>query len=107
MKKPENKNTKKTNLNWIEDTFAVSGVKVYSDSCCFFNLYVKSAVGNIAIYGCKVVTTKDGNDFIAFPSESYEVDGKTKYRDYASIIFNADMSAKIINEVAKLVYNLK
>lgn len=98
-KKEEKKNTSKKQLNWIDDQFAVSGVKNYSDNCTFFNLYVKSAVGNVAIYGCKVITGEKGY-FIAYPSTPYDSNGETKYREHASIIFNDEMQNKIIDAVA-------
>lgn len=103
MKKPENNTeNKKPTLNWIDDQFAVSGVRNYSDSCCFFNLYIKSAVGSVAIYGCKVVSGKNG-DFIAFPSSAYESDGKKGYKDHASVIFDNGMSSKIIKAVGEAI----
>lgn len=104
MKKSENKKSTKgaKSLNWIDDQFAVSGVKNYSDKCAFFNLYVKTPVGNIAIYGCKVVTGSKG-DFIAFPSTPYEVEGETKYREHASIIFTEGMAERIIDEVSNQI----
>lgn len=99
MKKTENKSEKK--INWIDDQFAISGVKNHSDSCTFFNLYVKSAVGNVAIYGCKVVSVDGHDDFIAWPSRSYEKDGKTAYSNHCSILFDKGMERKIIDEIAK------
>ena len=103
MKKTNNTETKKNALNWIDDQFAVSGVRNYSENVCFFNLYVKSAVGSVAIYGCKVVTNKKGENFISFPSSAYEADGKTNYRDHASIIFDTGMQSKIIKAVSEVV----
>ncbi len=102
MKKEEAKMESK--LNWIDDQFAVANVKNHSDSCTFFNLYVKSSIGNIAIYGCKVVTTEDYNDFIAFPTQAYNAkDGSKKYSNHCSIIFNDGIAQKIIDEVAKMI----
>ena len=105
MKKTtEQKEEKKVTLNWIDDQFAVSGVRNYSDSVCFFNLYIKSAIGNVAIYGCKVVTTKDGKNFISFPSSPYSMeDGVTKYRDHASIIFDTGAQTKIVKAVESMI----
>ena len=103
-KNVEHKEDTKVKLNWIDDQFAVSGVRNYSDNVCFFNLYVKSAVGSIAIYGCKVVTTKDGKNFISFPSSPYSMDdGVTKYRDHASVIFDAGMQTKIVKTVESMI----
>jgi len=101
-KKEETKNESK--LNWIDDQFAVANVKNHSDSCTFFNLYVKSSIGNIAIYGCKVVSAEGHDDFIAFPTQAYTAkDGAKKYSNHCSIIFNDGIQQKIIDEVAKLI----
>lgn len=103
MKKVEKKVEKVKKLNWIDDQFAVSGVKNYSELCTFFNLYVKSVIGSIAIYGCKVITGREG-DFISFPSYSYtDKDGDTKYRNHVSIILDDGVADKIIEEVANQI----
>lgn len=102
MKKKEEK--KETKLNWIDDQFAVANVKNHSDSCTFFNLYIKSSIGNVAIYGCKVVSSEGHDDFIAFPSQQYtSKDGATKYANHCSIIFDDGLQQKIIDEIAKLI----
>lgn len=92
----ETKETKVT-LNWIDDKFAVDRVNNFSDNCTFFNLYVKSAVGNVAIYGAKVVTTSEGKDFIAMPSRK---NGDQFYPE-CSIRFDDGVESAIIEEVAK------
>lgn len=99
MKKSTTTTNNKNTLNWIDDQFAITGVKNYSEDVCFFNLYVKSPVGNLAIYGCKVISGGKG-DFIAFPSRSYTAkDGSMAYSNYASIIFENGMQTKIIKAV--------
>lgn len=101
-KNTEKKDIKK--LEWIDDKFAIQNVKNISDNCTFFNLYIKSAVGNIAIYGAKVVSSEGHDDFIAYPSQAYKAsDGSTKYSNYCSIIFDDGMQQRIIDEVAKLI----
>lgn len=104
MKKNTEKNEKsEKKLNFVKiggkECFAVANVNNYSDSCTFFNLYIKSAVGNVAIYGCKVVSNEEHGDFIAFPSRKYEY----KYYDHCSIIFDEGMSDAIIEEVSKSI----
>lgn len=104
MKKTTNTqdNTKNT-LNWIDDQFAITGVKNYSDSCCFFNLYTKSPIGNVAIYGCRVVSGDKG-DFVSFPAEKYTAkDGSTAYKNHASIKFEDGMTSKIIKAIQEQI----
>ena len=98
------KNTKPAeSLNWIDDQFAVGGVNNYSDSCCFFNLYTKSPIGNVAIYGCRIVSGEKG-DFISFPAEKYTAkDGGTAYKNHASVKFDDGMTSKIIGAVQSLI----
>lgn len=100
-KNTENTNTSK--LVWIDEQFAVGGVNNYSDTCCFFNLYIKSAIGNVAIYGCRVVSGGKG-DFISFPAEKYTAkDGSIGYKNYASIKFEDGMTSKIIKAVQEQI----
>lgn len=96
MKKTNNTN-KETKLNWINNKFAVANVNNYSDNCTFFNLYVKTAIGNIAIYGCKVVSSDDHDDFIAMPSRK---NGDNFYPE-CSIRFDDGVESAIIEEVGK------
>ncbi len=100
MKK--NNTNKATKLDWINDAFAIANVKNYSDACTFFNLYVKSAVGNVAIYGAKVISSEGYDDFIAWPSRADSKD-KNKFYNECSIIFDDDFEKQIISEVAKLI----
>lgn len=104
MKKNEEKNEekkeeKKVSLNWIDDLFAVANIRNYEEkNVCFFNLYVRSSIGNVAIYGCKIVSGANG-DFIAFPSQKSSDD---RYYDVASVRFNTkEISDKIIEEVGR------
>lgn len=104
MKKTNNTqdNAKKA-LNWIDNQFAISGVKNYSDSCCFFNLYTKSPIGNVAIYGCRVVSGEKGN-FISFPAEKYTAkDGGEAWHNHASVNFSDGMTMKIIKAVESMI----
>lgn len=94
-KKEEKKESKK--LNFIDDKFAIANVNNYSDGCTFFNLYIKSAIGNIALYGCKVVSSEGHDDFIAFPTRK----SGDKYYNECSVIFDEGMQQRIIDEVAK------
>ena len=100
MKKNVTENTKnESKLNWIDGKFAVANVNNYSDNCTFFNLYAKSAIGNIAIYGCKVVSSDGHEDFIAFPARK----NGEKFYNECSVIFDEGMQNKIIAEVAKMI----
>ncbi len=104
MKKTNTKNTKNSeSLKWIDDQFAVSGINNYSDSCCFFNLYTKSPIGNVAIYGCRIVSGEQG-DFISFPAEKYTTkDGGAAWKNHASVKFDDGMTSKIIGAVQELI----
>lgn len=104
MKKSDmsTQNTKKQELSFVDDMFAVNGISKFSDDCVFFNLYVKSVAGNVAIYGCKVVTGKNEEMFISWPNRSYQdKDGAKKYADYANIRFEKGIQDAIIKEVYK------
>lgn len=99
MKKTVNKTEETNKLTWIDDQFAVGGVKNYSDTCCFFNLYTKTPIGNVAIYGCRVVSGNKG-DFISYPAEKYTTkDGGIAYRNHASVILAEGMQSKIIKAI--------
>ena len=100
MKKQEEKKTEEKKINWIDDQFAVANVRNFEEkNVCFFNLYVKSVIGNIAIYGCKVVSGKNG-DFIAFPSQKGD---NGNYYDVANVRLNEGISEKILAEVQKAI----
>ena len=103
MKKSDINTTKNTQeLTFIDDKFAIDRVSKYSDDCIFFNLYIKSAVGNVALYGCKVVTGKNEDMFISFPNRSYtDKDGAKKYADHANVRFEKGEADAIIKEVYK------
>lgn len=55
------------NLTWVNGAFAVDSVNNFSESVCFFNLYIKTELGNLVINSCKVISSDKG-DFISFPS---------------------------------------
>lgn len=100
MKKAEEKKDAGVKLNWINDQFAVNNVRNFeAKNVCFFNLYVKSVIGNIAIYGCKVVSGKNG-DFIAFPSQKGD---NGNYYDVANVRLNDGISDAILAEVQKAI----
>ncbi|MBO5957277.1 MAG: hypothetical protein J6Q39_06960 [Bacteroidales bacterium] len=95
-KKTDKKNEKK--LTWINDSFAIDGVNNYSDECTFFNLHVKSEIGDIVIYGCRVVSGSKG-DFIAFPSKKVE----DRYLNICWIQLSDDITAAIIDAVSDMI----
>ena len=96
MKKAVSKEENKTSLNWIDDKFAVDRVNNYSDTCTFFNLYIKTAIGNVAIYGCKIVSNENG-DFIAMPSRKNP--NSNEFYPECSIRFDDGIKESIIKEV--------
>lgn len=93
-KKTEKKN--RESLNWINDTFAVDHVNNYSDDLTFFNLHIKSSIGDVTIYGCKVVSVPKG-DFISFPSQKGTGD---KYFNHVFVNLSDDISSAIIDAVS-------
>ena len=99
MKKVEGKKVEKK-MGWIDDKFAIQNIRNFEDkNVCFFNLYVKSVIGNIAIYGCKIVSGKNG-DFIAWPNQKGSDD---KYYDVANIRLNDGEADAIIKAVGSLL----
>ena len=100
MKKQEEKKESGVKLNWVNDQFAINKVRNYeAKNVCFFNLYIKSVIGNIAIYGCKVVSGMNG-DFIAFPSQKGD---NGSYYDVANVRLNEGIADKILEEVQKSI----
>ena len=96
MKKKSNakKETKKIQ---IQDGISISRIYNYSDECTFFNLHIEeSAVGEITIYGCTLVST-DKKDFISLPSRKGDDD---KY--YSHVFFKIDdaLKDKIIDAIS-------
>ena len=64
------KEKKAENINWINDKFAVTNVNNYSDDVTFFVLHVKTALGNMVISDCRVVTRKDDSGyFVSLPTK--------------------------------------
>ena len=97
MNKSEVKKEEKK-MEWINDKFAIQNVRNFEDkNVCFFNLYVKSVIGNVAIYGCKIVSGKNG-DFIAWPNQKGS-DGN--YYDVANIRLNDGEADAIIKAVGE------
>lgn len=99
MKKNESKKAEKKELKWINDSFAVDRVNNYSDSVTFFTLVVKSAIGNIYINGCRVISGKKG-DFVVFPEREYE---KGKYTNIVFASLTDEIQDAIINAVSELI----
>lgn len=97
MKKNSKKNTNE--LTWVNDRFAIDGVNNYSDDVTFFNLHVKTALGDMTVYGCRVISGSKG-DFISFPSRKGEDD---KYYNYCFIKFSDDDTESIIDTVAGMI----
>ena len=83
-------------LTWTNNAFAVANVRNYSDSVCFFDLYVRSELGIIVIYSCKVITGEKG-DFIAFPSSE---GSNKKYYNHAWIKLSDETTEAIVNAVS-------
>ena len=99
MKKSEGKKEEKK-MEWINDKFLIQNVRNYEDkNVCFFNLYVKSVIGNVALYGCKIVSGKNG-DFIAWPNQ---MGSDEKYHDVANIRLNDGEADAIIKAVSECI----
>ena len=98
MKKNEGKKEEK--MEWIDDKFLIQNIRNFEDkNVCFFNLYVKSVIGNVAIYGCKIVSGKNG-DFISWPNQKGSDD---KYYDVANIRLNDGEADAIIKAVGSML----
>lgn len=96
MKKNTNKKSKKNELQWINDSFAVDRVNNYSDELTFFTLVVKSELGDVYINGCKIVSGSKG-DFIAFPARENE----GKYYNHVFMNLTDEQTEAIINAVSE------
>lgn len=97
-KNTKSKETKKNTLKWVNDAFAVDRVNNYSDELTFFTLVVKSALGDIYINGCKIVSGSKG-DFIAFPARENE----GKYYNHVFINLTDEVTEAIINAVSEMI----
>lgn len=79
---------------------SISGVKAIDRNgvvTVFFNL----TINGVTIYGCRVVTPKNGSDdFIAFPSHK---DANGKYWNYAYVKLSDTDTKEILAEVEKEV----
>lgn len=99
-KKESKKESKKITVYDVNDLFAVSRVNNYSDECTFFTLIVKAANDHrVVIDGCKVLTGKDGEDFIAFPDRKVD----DKYYHIAFVNLNDEDKEAIIDKIVELI----
>lgn len=96
----EKKAKKSESVNWIDDKFAVTNVNNYSDDVTFFVLHVKTALGNMTISDCRVVTRKDGEGyFISLPT-------KKNGEKYYSVVYcpiSDEDSELIINTISDMI----
>ena len=91
------KETKKfaDGITFVNDSFGIGRVNNYSDEVCFFDLYIKTAIGIACIYGCKVISNDKGS-FISYPSTKGSND---KYYNIAYIDISEDMRDAIIDAI--------
>ena len=100
MKKNTSKEKKAESINWINDKFAVTNVNNYSDDVTFFVLHVKSALGNIVISDCRVVSRKDGSGyFVSLPTKK----NGDKYYSVVYCHFTDEDQEAIINAVSDMI----
>lgn len=83
-------------INWINDAFAVDKINNYSDEVCFFDLYIKSELGPICIYGCKIISSEGKDPFISFPSSK---GSNGKYFNHCYMDISDDIRDAIIEAI--------
>lgn len=97
MKKPETaKKETKTVKEAKVTSYEVSQVKMFDNGGIMFTL----TINDITIYGCKVATTKDGRDFISWPSRK-GADGK--YYSHVFVKLSDVDSANILKKVEEIL----
>lgn len=82
-------------ITWINDAFAVDSVNNYSDTVCFFNLWIKTAIGIMCVNGCKIISNDDGS-FISFPSYKGSND---KYYNHCYAEISDEIKDQIIEAI--------
>ena len=94
------KESKKITVYDVNDIFAVCRVNNFSDDCTFFTLIVKALDDHrVTIDGCKVLTGKDGGNFIAFPDRKVD----DKYYHIAFVPLTEEDKEAIIDKIAELI----
>lgn len=100
MKKNTGKSKKSESINWIDDQFAVTNVNNYSDDVTFFVLHVKTALGNMVISDCRVVTRKDDSGyFVSLPTKK----NGDKFYNVVYCPFTDEIQEKIIAAVSDMI----
>lgn len=100
MKKNTTKNKKSESITWINDKFAVTNVNNYSDEVTFFVLHIKTALGNMVISDCRVVSRKDGSGyFVSLPTKK----NGDKFYSVVYCPFTDEDQEAIINAVSDMI----
>ena len=101
MKKDTNETKKsKVKVTKVNDIYSVCRVNNYSDDCTFFTLIVN--VNDdlcVTIDGCRVITTKEEENFISFPSKKSD----DKYYNIVYVNIDPEDKEAIIDKVASLI----
>ncbi len=81
----------------IQEGISISSIYNYSDDCTFFNLHIDNTpVGEITIYGCKLISTQK-SDFISLPSRKGDDD---KYFSHVFFKITDELTSKIIDAIS-------
>lgn len=94
MKK--NNTKKEENKIKVLDGISVSQINNYSDTVTFFTLHLETAIGDMLIPSCKILSGKKG-DFVALPSVKGSDD---KYYPFAYCSISKEISEAIIDAIA-------
>lgn len=92
------KNNTKKNDDKIQvlEGISISQINNYSDSVTFFTLHLNTALGDMLIPSCKILSGKKG-DFIALPSTK---GSDNKYYPFAYCSVSKEISEAIIDAIA-------
>lgn len=94
MKKKATNNTEEK-IKVLEG-ISISQINNYSDSVTFFTLTIDTALGEMLIPSCKVISGKKG-DFVTLPSVKGNGD---KYFPFAYVSISKEISEAIIDAIA-------
>lgn len=89
MKRTKNQET-------VREYTKIESFKLLNVNETQYNVFFSAVINGVTIYNMRVVTGKDGSDFIAFPSSK---DKNGKYWDHCYIAISPEDQASIIKDI--------